>query len=67
LLELDLILERFLRETYAGLDARQREAFEQLLESSDAALMDLIAGRENAGSEAAAFVLNLMQPSNPSR
>ena len=35
MLELDLVLERFLEENYAGLTAQQRQEFENLLELED--------------------------------
>jgi succinate dehydrogenase flavin-adding protein (antitoxin of CptAB toxin-antitoxin module) len=45
LLELDLILNGFLETRYAGLDADQRERFNELLEEDDNDLLDLAMGR----------------------
>ena len=46
LLELDLILQRFLEGQYPGLDARGRELFSELLEYPDNDLLDWALGRE---------------------
>ncbi|MDX8380088.1 MAG: succinate dehydrogenase assembly factor 2 [Gallionella sp.] len=51
LLELDIVLGRFVEVYYAKLDASERQIFEQLLDMADNPLWDLIAGRscdENA-------------------
>ena len=45
LLELDLILTRFLENHFDHLDAVQRELFSQLLEESDNDLLDWALGR----------------------
>jgi antitoxin CptB len=45
LLELDLILARFLERHYEGLDQAQRQAFDRLLEAPDNDLLDLAMGR----------------------
>ena len=46
LLELDLILQRFLEDQYAGLDACGRDLFSELLEYPDNDLLDWALGRE---------------------
>ncbi len=43
-LELDLLLRRFLDTGYDGLDARQRRAFERLLDCEDDVLQDWLLG-----------------------
>lgn len=48
LLELDLVLERFVVRHYAGLDAEGRRAFDALLDMPDTALWDMITGRSDA-------------------
>ena len=45
LLELDLILNRFLETHYARLDAVQRRQFNDILEEADNDLLDLAMGR----------------------
>lgn len=44
MLELDLVLARFLEENYAGLTARQRQEFETLLELEDHELWQRVRG-----------------------
>jgi len=51
LLELDIILGRFVEAQYAYLDEAGREAFEELLDIPDNPLWDMIAGRSEAVSE----------------
>jgi len=46
LLELDLILNRFLEIHFDRLDARQRDLFNQLLDESDNDLLDWTLGRK---------------------
>jgi succinate dehydrogenase / fumarate reductase iron-sulfur subunit/antitoxin CptB len=45
LLELDLVLERFLATRFDGLDAVQRGRFDELLDEPDNELLDLALGR----------------------
>jgi succinate dehydrogenase flavin-adding protein (antitoxin of CptAB toxin-antitoxin module) len=45
LLELDLVLEAFLKRGYGRLDAGQRRLFNELLEQPDNDLLDLALGR----------------------
>jgi antitoxin CptB len=45
MLELDLVLGRFLEKHFAALDAEQKRAFSELLELADNDLWDLILGR----------------------
>jgi antitoxin CptB len=46
LLELDLILQRFLDSRLGGLDAEQMRLFGKLLEESDNDLLDMAMGRQ---------------------
>ncbi len=45
LLELDIVLGRFIEQQYAGLDAAQQATFDALLDMPDNELWDMIAGR----------------------
>ncbi|MDO8414432.1 MAG: succinate dehydrogenase assembly factor 2 [Gallionellaceae bacterium] len=62
LLELDIVLGRFIEQHYAHLDEAQRLAFDTLLDMPDTALWDMIAGRDlmpRPGEQGA--VLKLLQ------
>jgi len=48
LLELDIVLGRFIEAHYAQLDEAERKAFEVLLDMPDNPLWDMIAGRLEA-------------------
>ncbi len=48
LLELDIVLGRFVERDYAGLDEMQKAAFNALLDMPDTVLWDMIAGRQDA-------------------
>ena len=50
LLELDIVLERFVEQHYAGLDAAQQAIFCTLLEMPDNPLWDMIAGKQEAAA-----------------
>jgi antitoxin CptB len=45
LLELDLVLERFLAQRFDRLDATERELFDELLDAPDNDLLDMALGR----------------------
>jgi succinate dehydrogenase flavin-adding protein (antitoxin of CptAB toxin-antitoxin module) len=45
LLELDIVLARFLERRFGGLDAAERELFNELLDEADNDLLDLALGR----------------------
>jgi len=64
LLELDIVLSRFLDRHLAGLSASETEAFKRLLLRSDNDLWDMVSGRLDAapGSEEAR-VLALLRAS----
>lgn len=46
LLELDIVLGRFVEKHYAGLDAAQEVAFDELLDMPDTVLWDMITGKK---------------------
>ena len=48
LLELDIVLGRFIAAHYAGLDEAEKLGFEALLDMPDNPLWDMIAGRTEA-------------------
>jgi antitoxin CptB len=48
LLELDIVLGRFIETHYAQLDETERQVFEEMLDMPDNPLWDLIAGRQEA-------------------
>ena len=50
LLELDLVLGRFLETQLEALNPDEREAFKALLELSDNDLWDLVSGRSDPGN-----------------
>ena len=46
LLELDIVLGRFIEQHYATMDSRQRVVFDELLDLPDTELWDAITGKE---------------------
>lgn len=52
LLELDIVLGRFIEQRYAGLDVEQQAAFDALLDMPDTVLWDMITGRGTPPQEA---------------
>ena len=48
LLELDIVLGRFIEAYYTQLDEKEKQAFETLLDMPDNPLWDMIAGRQEA-------------------
>lgn len=61
LLELDLVLTRFLERGYADLDAREREVFVGLLAHADNDLWDLMSGRLHADNPEEESVLDRLR------
>jgi antitoxin CptB len=53
LLELDIVLGRFIDAHYTLLDEKEKQAFEALLDMPDNPLWDMIAGRAERGVEQA--------------
>jgi succinate dehydrogenase flavin-adding protein (antitoxin of CptAB toxin-antitoxin module) len=60
LLELDIILGRFLAEQYPTLDDSQAQAFGELAMMEDPDLWDLVSGRKASKNPAHAEVLQLL-------
>lgn len=63
MLELDIVLLRFLDRYYSQLNNQQLEQFEHLLDLPDNDLWDLITGRQVAIDNRLLAVLNLLQKS----
>ena len=57
MLELDLVLGRFVERHYAALDCAQRAAFDALLDMTDVALWDMITGNSPLPHEKAQAAL----------
>ncbi len=57
MLELDIILVRFVDEHYAKLSQSERETFEVFLDMADNPLWDLISGKADAASGEEALLL----------
>lgn len=51
LLELDIVLARFIDRQYGQLDGEEKQAFEALLDMPDNPLWDMIAGRQEAARQ----------------
>jgi antitoxin CptB len=56
MLELDIVLGRFIEIEYARLDEAGQRAFEELLDMPDNSLWDMIAGRAERGVQQAARI-----------
>ena len=61
LLELDLVLERFVTRYFEELDAEQTEVFKELLAYEDNDLLDMVMGRAEPVNEDLSAVLELMR------
>ncbi len=61
LLELDLVLQRFLNEEYPSLGVEQRETFNRLLRLQDNDLLDLAMGRADTSDKEFGVLVNLMR------
>jgi antitoxin CptB len=61
LLELDLVLQRFVDEYYARLGEAERRQFETLLDLSDNELWDMITLRKKQRNSSLQHVLSLLQ------
>ena len=61
LLELDLVLSKFLNKHYATLSDQHRAVFKELLEYSDNDLWDLLSGRRHAADPAVRDLLELFE------
>jgi antitoxin CptB len=63
LLELDIVLQRFMDQHYAQLDQQGLEQFERLLSLPDNDLWDLISERKTPDDRSVQTVLELLQKS----
>lgn len=61
LLELDLVLERFVSRHLDALDAGQTEVFKELLAYEDNDLLDMVMGRADPVNAQLSDVLNMMR------
>lgn len=61
MLELDLVLSRFLERHFADLPPHERAAFKGLLELSDNELWDVVSGRLHPETPAASAVVRLLR------
>jgi len=61
LLELDLLLERFLQRHLDGLDAGQTEVLKELLAYEDNDLLDMVMGRAEPVNNRLSAVLEMMR------
>ena len=61
LLELDLVLDRFLESRYPSLSTEQRQVFSGLLDLADNDLWDLISGRRRSPDPDREAVLELLR------
>ncbi len=61
LLELDIVLLRFMDKYYSQLNAAELQQFEELLSLSDNELWDLIAGKKKNKNDKIQHVLRLLQ------
>jgi antitoxin CptB len=58
MLELDVLLNRFIDEAYAELDSSEQDDFDQLLEQTDVDLYAWFTGRENSGDQKLAALVD---------
>jgi antitoxin CptB len=61
MLELDIVLGRFLERHYASIDEAQRTEFDALLDMSDVVLWDMIMGRASPPRGDAGALLELLR------
>ncbi len=61
LLELDIVLGRFIEQRYAGLDEAQQLAFDALLDMPDTTLWDMITGKAAPQEDDQRAVLELLK------
>ena len=61
LLELDIVLQRFVNQGYAALDAGQIAAFDRLLDRTDNALWDMLCGRQPCDCPQETAILDRMR------
>jgi antitoxin CptB len=61
MLELDLLLENFVREQYAHLSPGQIQSLDSLLDYPDNELWDLVTGKQQSGDKRLQDILSLLQ------
>lgn len=61
LLELDLLLQKFVNHRFHSLDAAQVETFKELLAYADNDLLDMVMGRADPVDERVSAVLEMMR------
>lgn len=61
LLELDIVLERFIKQYFDGLTAAQLQAFDALLDTPDNQLWDMVTGRQHSDEPETRAMLELLQ------
>lgn len=61
MLEIDLVLARFVARHLDTLSAAQRQAFRRLLDEQDGTLLDLVMGRAEHGEPEVAAILELVR------
>ena len=61
LLELDLVLQRFMDRHLDTLDAQQIEMFKELLDFADNDLLDMVMGRAEPADERLSVVLEMLR------
>lgn len=61
LLELDIVLGRFVDMHHGGLSEQERQTFDELLDMPDNPLWDLISGRKEAATAAQAVLLEKLR------
>lgn len=63
LLELDILLERFVAARYASLDAAQQAVFDELLDMPDTRLWDMVSGKQPPQQESHRIMLEWIKGS----
>jgi antitoxin CptB len=61
LLELDIVLGRFVEQRYASLNMEQQAAFDELLDLPDTVLWDMVTGKESPAREGLRTVLEWLK------
>ncbi len=61
LLELDIVLGRFVQERYPALDEEQRGVFDELLDMPDSELWDVITGKKESAHAHQRLVLEWLK------
>lgn len=59
--ELDVLLERFLVDTYDNLDDAQKDAFQRLMAMEDPDLMAVLLGKQEAPDDGCAAIVEMLR------